>query len=62
MTWIARWAAKGEDLYWNGYKVHITETCDDPPDPTPTGQDTASRDAATTRVGSGRTSSAKPLR
>jgi len=22
----ARWAAKGDDLYWNGYKVHITET------------------------------------
>ena len=26
----ARWAAKGEDLFWNGYKVHLTETCDDP--------------------------------
>lgn len=26
----ARWAAKGEDLYWCGYKVHITETCDTP--------------------------------
>jgi transposase len=26
----ARWAAKGDDLYWNGYKVHITETCDTP--------------------------------
>ncbi len=23
-----RWAAKGEDLYWNGYKVHISESCD----------------------------------
>lgn len=23
----ARWAAKGEDLFWNGYKVHLTETC-----------------------------------
>lgn len=23
----ARWAAKGEDLYWNGYKVHVSETC-----------------------------------
>ena len=23
-----RWAAKGEDLCWNGYKVHLTETCD----------------------------------
>jgi transposase len=26
----ARWAAKGDDLYWNGYKIHITETCEDP--------------------------------
>ena len=25
-----RWAAKGEDLAWNGYKVHLTETCGDP--------------------------------
>jgi transposase len=25
----ARWAAKGDDLFWNGYKVHLTETCDD---------------------------------
>ena len=24
----ARWAAKGDDLYWNGYKLHVTETCD----------------------------------
>jgi transposase len=23
----ARWAAKGDDLFWNGYKVHISETC-----------------------------------
>ncbi|MCX5233390.1 IS1182 family transposase [Streptomyces sp. NBC_00233] len=23
----ARWAAKGEDLFWMGYKVHLTETC-----------------------------------
>ncbi|WP_327043812.1 IS1182 family transposase [Microbispora sp. NBC_01189] len=22
-----RWAAKGDDLFWNGYKVHISETC-----------------------------------
>jgi transposase len=28
----ARWAAKGEDLFWNGYKVHLTETCDNEPD------------------------------
>ena len=26
----ARWAAKREEL-WLGYKLHITETCDDPP-------------------------------
>jgi hypothetical protein len=24
----ARWAAKGENLVWNGFKVHLTETCD----------------------------------
>jgi len=29
----ARWAAKGDDLFWNGYKVHISETCDGPPEP-----------------------------
>ncbi|WP_157383376.1 IS1182 family transposase [Nonomuraea coxensis] len=23
----ARWAAKGDDFFWNGYKVHISETC-----------------------------------
>lgn len=28
----ARWAAKGDDLFWCGYKVHITETCDRPGD------------------------------
>jgi hypothetical protein len=22
-----RWAAKSEDLVWNGYKVHLSETC-----------------------------------
>ncbi|MDT0470204.1 IS1182 family transposase, partial [Streptomyces sp. DSM 41699] len=26
----ARWAAKGEDLFWCGYKVHLTESCDTP--------------------------------
>jgi hypothetical protein len=26
----ARWAAKGDDLFFNGYKVHISETCDIP--------------------------------
>jgi hypothetical protein len=30
-----RWAAKGDDLFWNGYKVHLTETCE-----TETGQAT----------------------
>jgi hypothetical protein len=37
----ARWAAKGEDLFWNGFKVHLTETCDDDDDEpeAPTGQD-----------------------
>lgn len=24
-----RWAAKGDDLFWNGFKLHITETCTD---------------------------------
>jgi transposase len=33
-----RWAAKGEDLFWNGYKVHISETCETP-DSTDLGQD-----------------------
>lgn len=31
----ARWAAKGEELFWCGYKVHITETCDDAAQPEP---------------------------
>jgi transposase len=31
----ARWAAKGDDLFWMGYKVHITETCDIPVDTAP---------------------------
>lgn len=25
----ARWAAKGDELFWLGYKLHLTETCDD---------------------------------
>ncbi|MEX5711615.1 transposase [Parafrankia sp. FMc6] len=28
----ARWAAKGDDLFWCGYKVHLTETCGPPAD------------------------------
>jgi hypothetical protein len=27
----ARWSAKGEDLFWLGYKVHLTETCGNAP-------------------------------
>jgi transposase len=26
----ARWAAKGKDVFWLGYKLHLTETCEDP--------------------------------
>ena len=26
----ARWAAKGNELFWCGYKVHLTETCHTP--------------------------------
>jgi transposase len=37
----ARWAAKSDDLYWNGYKLHVTETCETP-DTTP--DDTAGND------------------
>jgi hypothetical protein len=33
----ARWSAKGEDLFWCGYKVHFTETCDNTPADTDTG-------------------------
>ncbi|MGW8952358.1 hypothetical protein [Streptomyces sp. NPDC055709] len=27
-----RWAAKGDDLFWCGYKIHLTETCTTLPD------------------------------
>ncbi|MGW2370442.1 transposase [Streptomyces sp. NPDC001667] len=27
-----RWAAKGEGLFWCGYKIHLTESCDTPPE------------------------------
>ncbi|MBS2554733.1 transposase, partial [Catenulispora sp. NL8] len=30
-----RWAAKGDDLFWNGYKVHISEACDAAPSTQP---------------------------
>ncbi|MCA1671395.1 MAG: transposase [Actinobacteria bacterium] len=43
----ARWAAKGEDLYWNGYKVHLTETCEDPdPEPDTPGGDGSGGDGS----------------
>lgn len=44
----ARWAAKGNDLAWNGYKVHITETCAsaDPAVGDPGAADPAAEDAA----------------
>jgi transposase len=42
----ARWAGKGDDLYWNGYKVHVSETCDTP-DPAPGGGDPATGSPAT---------------
>lgn len=25
----ARWSAKGDELFWLGYKIHLTESCDD---------------------------------
>jgi Transposase DDE domain len=44
-----RWAAKGEDLSWNGYKVHLSETCHTldtaDPDTAHTRDDTEQRDA-----------------
>jgi hypothetical protein len=43
-----RWAAKGEDLAWNGYKVHLSETChtNDPDTASPCDDaDTGQRDA-----------------
>jgi len=49
----ARWAAKGDDLYWNGYKVHVTETCEGP-DPGAPGEQPGRR---TTRPANDRTSS-----
>lgn len=41
----ARWSAKGDELFWCGYKIHLTESCDadtppdNPTDPAP-GTDT----------------------
>ncbi|WP_327370336.1 IS1182 family transposase [Streptomyces sp. NBC_01217] len=28
----ARWSAKGDDVFWCGYKVHLTESCDTLPE------------------------------
>jgi transposase len=30
-----RWAGRGEGQFWNGYKVHVSETCDDAPEAEP---------------------------
>ncbi|WP_283293485.1 IS1182 family transposase [Rhodococcus sp. IEGM 1351] len=41
----ARWAAKGEDLFWCGYKVHYSETCGTPPERrAPGGEDPGGED------------------
>ena len=34
-----RWAAKGDDLFFNGYKVHLSETCDHDDEPDTTSND-----------------------
>lgn len=34
-----RWAVKGDDLFWNGYKVHLSETCDHDDEPDTAGND-----------------------
>jgi transposase len=34
-----RWAAKGDDLFWNGYKVHLSETCDHDDEPAASNDD-----------------------
>ncbi|HEY0700496.1 MAG TPA: IS1182 family transposase [Micromonospora sp.] len=47
----ARWAAKGDDRHWNGYKVHVTETCDAPA-PAP-GGDTGGGDTGGGDTGGG---------
>ncbi|WP_405681941.1 transposase [Streptomyces sp. NBC_00057] len=38
----ARWAVKGEDLFWLGYKVHLTETCHGPAEAEAEAEDRAS--------------------
>jgi hypothetical protein len=54
-----RWAAKGDELYWNGYKVHVTETCD-PPDPTPGGSDSGGGERPNIIVGVATTDATVP--
>ncbi|GAA2282202.1 hypothetical protein GCM10010430_80080 [Kitasatospora cystarginea] len=48
----ARWSAKGDELFWCGYKVHLTETCDphtdaDTPDTTTAGTSASTDTSAT---------------
>ena len=47
----ARWGVKREE-FWLGYKLHITETCDDPP-PCTCGQASAAARPAAGRAGAG---------
>jgi transposase len=58
----ARWAAKGDDLHWNGYKVHITETCDTPPTPAgePAGGDAAAAERPNLIIGVATTDATVP--
>ncbi|HEY0700079.1 MAG TPA: transposase [Micromonospora sp.] len=52
----ARCAVKGNDLRWNGYKVHLTETCDPtqiPPADTPPTQTPPTRTAPPTDTSAG---------
>ena len=49
----ARWGVKGDDLRWNGYKVHLTETCD-PADTPPSHTPASHAPAGDTPAGDGR--------
>jgi hypothetical protein len=61
----ARWATKregGDAVAWNGYKVHLTETCDPNPTrhrPAPT-RPTRTRPAGTRAAGHGRPGHGRP--
>ena len=48
----ARWGVKREE-FWLGYKLHVTETCDDPP-PCTCGPASAAGQAAAGSAGDGR--------